>query len=173
MAYLTHSAQSRSPSPAHSISPDLPFAQAHLLKPQDYGGLSDTSEDETELRNLSNSSAEASPCVSPAPPRIINYVPKKVEFVQASVHGADEGPLQQRQEAEGSAQGPAIMIYDPDHTETYCTPLLISDVITASAMWWSRGACVHITPAGSDVTVTYCESVDKMHVHYVQQKRKV
>ncbi|KAG0715218.1 Histone-lysine N-methyltransferase 2C [Chionoecetes opilio] len=54
-----------------------------------------------------------------------------------------------------------------------CKTCQVSDVITAPAMWWSRGACVHITPAGSDVTVTYCESDDKTHVDYVQQKREV
>lgn len=113
--------RSRSPSPALSASPDLPLAEARLQKPQEYS-LSDNSEDEPELQALSNSSVEASPSTSPAPPRIINYVPKKVQFVSASVHSDDGGglhsaPSAQQQQVVGGLHGPAIVVSDHDDPE--------------------------------------------------------
>ncbi|XP_050696023.1 beta-parvin-like [Eriocheir sinensis] len=127
MAYLDQpSKHSRSPSPARSSSPEMPYAQGQLRRMQD-GGFSDTSDD--ELKALSDSSVEVSPCVSPAPPKIIDYVPKKVQFVRATTH-AEEAPLEHapsppyQYEGEGGVilQGPAIVVTNPETTEALLRP---------------------------------------------------
>lgn len=103
----------RTPSPARSLSPDAPpTLQGQLLSAQRTSDLYDTSEDEAELQGLSGSSAEVSPCVSPAPPKIVDFVPKKIQFVQADA----QGDCNLRPEG-GSSNAPAIVVSDPDATE--------------------------------------------------------
>ncbi|XP_063599433.1 beta-parvin-like [Penaeus indicus] len=103
----------RTPSPARSLSPDAPPAmQGQLLSAQRTSDLYDTSEDEAELQGLSGSSAEVSPSVSPAPPKIVDFVPKKIQFVQADAHGECNIPSEG-----GSSNAPAIVVSDPDATE--------------------------------------------------------
>ncbi|ROT80617.1 Beta-parvin [Penaeus vannamei] len=86
--------------------------KGQLLSAQRTSDLYDTSEDEAELQGLSGSSAEVSPCVSPAPPKIVDFVPKKIQFVQADA----QGDCNLRPEG-GSSNAPAIVVSDPDATE--------------------------------------------------------
>ncbi|XP_053649400.2 beta-parvin isoform X1 [Cherax quadricarinatus] len=111
MSEISSPLSARTPSPARSLSPDIPPTRAQYLR-AGATEFSDTSEDEAELRALSDSSYEGSPCTSPAPPRIVDYVPKKVQFYQ--VEAQDEG-----EEAGGGHrhQGPTIVVSDPDTTE--------------------------------------------------------
>ncbi|XP_042887985.1 beta-parvin-like [Penaeus japonicus] len=105
---------SRTPSPARSLSPDAPpTMQGQLLSAQRTSDLYDTSEDEAELQGLSGSSAEVSPCVSPAPPKIVDFVPKKIQFVQADT----QGEWNTRPSEAGVSNAPAIVVSDPDATE--------------------------------------------------------
>ncbi|KAK4290861.1 hypothetical protein Pmani_036269 [Petrolisthes manimaculis] len=92
------------PSPVRTPSP----AQATLLHPNE-PNVSDTSDDEPELRVLTDSSREGS--ISPLPPKIIDYVPKKVMFVQAGDESTDgDGGVL-------NPQGPSIIISDAHTTE--------------------------------------------------------
>ncbi|KAK4311225.1 hypothetical protein Pmani_017259, partial [Petrolisthes manimaculis] len=81
---------------------------ATLLHPNE-PNVSDTSDDEPELRVLTDSSREGS--ISPLPPKIIDYVPKKVMFVQAGDESTDgDGGVL-------NPQGPSIIISDAHTTE--------------------------------------------------------
>ncbi|XP_045599577.2 beta-parvin [Procambarus clarkii] len=109
----------RTPSPAGSLSPDIPHARAHYLR-AGATEFSDASDDEPELRALSDSSLEASPCTSPAPPRIVDYMPKKVQFCQVDSQGG-EGEIDEKRGVAWSgrrdSQGPTIVVSDADTTE--------------------------------------------------------
>ncbi|XP_064086841.1 beta-parvin-like [Macrobrachium nipponense] len=111
---------SRTPSPSGSISPDVPHGQAQLLRPRT-NELSDTSEDEAELRALSGgSSTDASPSTSPAPPRIVDYMPKTTQFVHVDNKGgatAGAGNRTSSGDGRGRSFGPNIVVTDPETTD--------------------------------------------------------